>query len=73
MQDLYSVQLTYHPESYASTGRVRLHHHTARVAKLSETDLIILDKVIDRFEGLIASKENPDLKFRVPTRDRVRN
>jgi len=30
-----------------------------------ETDLIISDNAINRLEGLIASKENPDLKFRV--------
>ncbi|SVD51614.1 uncharacterized protein METZ01_LOCUS404468, partial [marine metagenome] len=35
------------------------------VAQLLETDLVISDNAINRLEGLIASKENPDLKFRV--------
>mgnify|MGYP003326406794 FL=1 len=30
-----------------------------------ETDLIISDSAIKRLESLIASKDNPDLKFRV--------
>ena len=35
------------------------------MAQLLETDLVISDNAINRLEGLIASKENPDLKFRV--------
>ena len=53
------------PRVLCSRWLSETNHHTAQVPELLEADLIISDKAINRLEGLIASKENSDLKFRV--------